>query len=101
MTRDELARMAVQTKDGLLVSCWIQPRSSRNSIVGMHGDSLKIALTAPPVDGKANAALREFMADCAGLPKASVEIVSGLTGRRKSVLLAGTSLDSFLKVCGS
>ena len=101
MTKDELSRMAVQTKDGLLVSCWIQPRASRNSIVGVHGDALKIALTAPPVDGKANAALREFMADCVGLPKSSVEIVSGLTGRKKSVLLSGVGLDALLKACGS
>lgn len=91
------AKVAVQSKDGLLVSCWIQPRASRNSIAGFHGDALKIALTAPPVDGKANAALREFMADEFDLPKSSVEIVSGLTGRRKTVALRGVSLAAFGK----
>jgi uncharacterized protein len=94
MTLEELSKTAVLSKDGLLVSCWIQPRASRNAIAGLHGDALKIALTAPPVDGKANSALREFLADELSLPKASVEIVSGLTGRRKTVALKGISLQT-------
>lgn len=102
MSAELPSKLAVLSKDGLLVSCWIQPRASRNAIAGTHGDALKIALTAPPVDGKANAALREFLADEFDLPKSSVEVVSGLTGRKKTVALRGLSLEAFskrVKVC--
>ena len=95
MTEAELSKVAVLSKDGLLVSCWIQPKASRNSIAGLHGDALKIAITAPPVDGKANAALREFMADEFDLSKSCVEIVSGLSGRKKTVCLRGITFASF------
>lgn len=88
-------KTAVPSKDGLLISCWIQPRASRNALAGLHGDALKVALTAPPVDGKANEALREFLADEFGLPKSAVEIVSGQTGRSKRVSVKGLSLEAF------
>jgi len=97
MKLEELSKVAVQSKDGLILSCWIQPRASRNSIAGLHGDALKIALTAPPVDGKANAALKEFLADEFNLSKSSVEITSGLTGRRKCVALRGATLNDLVK----
>lgn len=71
----------------------IQPRASRTAVVGEHGGRLKLALQAPPVDGKANAALREYLAKQLGIPKAAVELLSGETGRQKDVLVAGKSPD--------
>ncbi len=93
MRPEELLSAAAVAKDGGRISCWIQPRASRSSIQGLHGQDLKIALAAPPVDGKANAALRKFIADKLELPKSSVEIVSGLTGRKKCVAVRGLSLQ--------
>lgn len=74
--------------EGTRLACHIQPRASRNAVAGLHDGALKIALTAPPVDGAANAALTAFLADSFHLPKSGVRIVSGLTGRRKTVYLA-------------
>jgi len=67
----------------------IQPKSSRNEIVGMHGGFLKIKLTAPPVDGKANAALIAFLAKKLGISKSSITIIRGETSRRKTLSIDG------------
>lgn len=67
----------------LLLTVHAQPRASRDEIAGLHGDALKIRITAPPVDGKANAHLQKFLAESFGVPHAQVELVQGETGRRK------------------
>lgn len=92
MTGGELDKLLRQTARGITLSCRVQPRASRNAIAGVMGDSLKIALTAPPVDGKANAELCRFLADKAGLPKSSVCILSGETSRTKVILFSGIEL---------
>ena len=79
------------TPAGAVLSLRIVPRASRNAIQGEHGDALKIRLCAPPVDGAANAALVEFLADTFNLPRARVQLLSGATSRTKRVLLAGLS----------
>ena len=75
----------VSGKDGVVLALHIQPGAKKTEVVGPHGDALKIRLAAPPVDGKANAALIDFLADCLGLPKAAVSLKSGQTSRRKVV----------------
>ena len=57
----------------------------------MHGDALKIRLTAPPVDNAANAALIDFIAAKLGIPKSSVRVAAGATGRRKIVEITGVT----------
>jgi uncharacterized protein (TIGR00251 family) len=69
----------------------IQPRASRTRVVGAHDGRLKLQLAAPPVDGEANAALVEFLADRLGVRKADVEVRRGETGRRKTVRVAGVT----------
>jgi uncharacterized protein (TIGR00251 family) len=69
----------------------VQPRASRTRAVGEHDGRLKLQLAAPPVDGEANAALVEFLAEALGVRKADVAIVRGDTGRRKTVRVAGVS----------
>lgn len=76
---------------GAVVELLIQPRASRTKVVGEHDGRLKLQLAAPPVDGEANAALVEFLADLLGIKKAAVAIVRGDTGRRKTVRLAGVT----------
>ncbi len=76
--------------DGSLVlSLHIQPGAKKTEIAGLHGEALKIRLAAPPVDGKANAALIAFLAKTCGVPKSAVELVSGDTSRTKRVRLTG------------
>jgi len=76
---------------GAVLEVLVQPRASRTRAVGEHDGRLKIQLAAPPVDGEANAALVEFLADRLGVRKVDVAIVRGDTGRRKTVRVAGVS----------
>jgi len=73
--------------EGVIFKVFVQPRSSKNTISGLHGDALKIKLTAPPVDNAANRMCTTFLAKLLGVPKSSIEILSGHTGRTKQVLL--------------
>lgn len=68
----------------------VQPHARRTGVGGVHDGALKIALQAPAVDGKANAALVGFLADLAGVPKGAVRILRGETSRAKMVLIEGT-----------
>lgn len=72
---------------GLKFKVFVQPRSSKNMIAGLHGDALKIKLTAPPVDGAANNMCIKYLAKCLNVPRSSMEIISGHTSRTKMVLL--------------
>lgn len=67
----------------------VQPRARRNAISGEMGDALKIALTAPPVEGKANEACVDFLANLLKVPRSSVTIASGESSRNKVVRIAG------------
>lgn len=68
-----------------LISLHIQPGAKKTEISGAHGEALKIRLAAPPVDGKANAALLAYLAKTLGLPKSAVRLKSGDTSRQKRV----------------
>ncbi len=72
----------------------VQPRASRTEVAGVHGDALKIRLSAPPVDGAANAALVEFLADTFAIPRRAVRILAGDTSRAKLVELDGVTPDA-------
>lgn len=78
--------MIEHTADGLRFTVTVQPRSSQDVVVGRHGDTLKIKLTAPPVDGAANKACVAFLAKRLGVAKTRLEIVSGHTSRTKRLL---------------
>ena len=82
---DELSELILERDGEVLLNCFIQVRASRNAIVGRHGDELKVALTAPPVDGKANALLIEFFAKLLGVGKSRICLRSGLTSRHKQL----------------
>ncbi|MBZ9611951.1 DUF167 family protein YggU [Rheinheimera maricola] len=66
---------------------YIQPKASRDCWAGRHGDELKIAITAPPVDGKANAHLQKYLAKSFAVAKSQVIIEKGVLGRHKTVLI--------------
>jgi uncharacterized protein (TIGR00251 family) len=69
----------------------VHPRAHKNEITGIVGDVLKLAVTAPPVEGKANQAVIEFFADFFAIPRSSVSIASGETSRNKVVRVSGVS----------
>lgn len=72
---------------GITFKIYVQPRSAKNKVAGIHGDALKIKLTAPPVDNAANKMCVAFLARCLDVPKSSVEIISGQTSRSKQILV--------------
>ena len=82
-----MAPFIQETQHGLAFKIFVQPRSSKNQIVGLHGDALKIKLTAPPVGGAANTLCVKYLAKVLGVPKSSIEIISGHTGRTKRIHL--------------
>lgn len=75
----------------LILRLYAQPKASRDKIVGLHGDELKVAITAPPVDGKANAHLAKFLAKQFKVAKSSVVIEKGELGRHKQVRICAPS----------
>lgn len=75
--------------EGIIIKVWVQPRSSKNMIAGVHGDALKLKITSPPVDGAANAMCIAYLAKCLKLAKSDIEIVSGHTSRSKHILCKG------------
>jgi len=78
------------------ISIRLQPRARRNEVVGERAGAVVIRLTAPPVDGKANAALCTFVARAAGVPPSRVSVVRGQTSRDKVVRVEGVP-TSFLR----
>jgi uncharacterized protein (TIGR00251 family) len=78
-----------ETEGGVTFSVRVVPRASKNEIVGVHGDALKVRLTAPPVEGKANDALVVLLAQWLGVRRSQVEIVAGATSRRKTIRVMG------------
>ena len=75
--------------DDWVLACRVQPRSRANAFAEVRAGEVVIRLTAPPVDGKANDALRRFVADAFGVPLARVSIESGERGRHKRVRISG------------
>ena len=67
----------------------MQPGAARSEFAGEHGGRLKLRLAAPPVEGRANAALIEFLAEYFGVPKRNVRIAAGHKSRRKRVVVEG------------
>lgn len=75
-------------QDGdLILNCHLQPKASNDAIVGLYGESVKIRITSPPIEGKANAHLVKFLAKQFGVAKSSVSIISGELGRQKRVAI--------------
>ena len=78
----------------------VHPRAKKNAITGQIGDALKLSLTAPPIDGRANDACIEFFAKLLKLPRSSVTIASGQTGRNKVIRITGVSAEELRKRLG-
>ena len=69
----------------------VAPKGSRTRIMGVHDQRLKIQVAAPPIDGRANETLVKFLADILGVARAQIEIVAGISSKRKSVRIVGVT----------
>jgi len=88
------------TAPGIVIRVHLQPKASREEVVGLHGDAVKIRVLAPPSGGKANEALRQFIAARCGIPVGGVEILAGQTSRHKVLRLVGISKEEVERCLG-
>lgn len=75
----------------MIIEVLVQPRASRAKIGPRHDGRIKIAVTAPPVDGEANAAVIELLAKRLGVAKSAVQVVAGASSRRKTIAIEGVT----------
>ena len=92
--------LVTEVKGRLAIAVRVIPNAKKNEITGRQGNSLKVRLTAPPVEGAANAALLTFLAEQFGVRKSSLEILSGHTSRDKVVAVPGLSREELEKRLG-
>jgi uncharacterized protein (TIGR00251 family) len=86
-----------ETSEGVTITVKVHPRARKNAITGEVGGALKLSLTAPPIDGKANDACIEFFANLLKVPRSSVTIASGQRSRPKVIRLSGLSAEAVRK----
>ena len=83
-----------ETPTGVELKIHAVPRASKNEIQGLHNNALKVRLTTPPVDGKANQALIKFLSKTLGIPNAQIQLLRGKTTRYKTVRIHGLSKET-------
>ncbi len=88
---DDSPNWLKESEDGIIIAIHAKPGAKTDAVAGLFGERLKIALAAPPVDGKANAKLAAFLAAKLGVTKSAVKLISGETGRDKRVAISGIS----------
>lgn len=79
----------IEAEGGVQFAVKVVPGSSRDRIVGVHGAALKVTVSAPPERGRANARVLELLAESLGISKGAVTLVTGATGSRKQIRVAG------------
>lgn len=94
------SNLVSDSRDGARFRVRVTPRASRTAITGIIGEgseaAVKIALQAPPVEGRANAALIEFLAELLGVARSAVEITGGEHARHKTILVRGRNAETVL-----
>ena len=89
-----------ESPEGVIFKIHVQPRASRNEICGIHGDELKLRLTAPPVDDAANRLCLEFLANFLQVARSRVTITSGAKSRHKTIRVTGINGDTLRSLLG-
>lgn len=87
--------MNKKTVNELIIKIKVEPRSSKSAIVGPYGDALKVKLTSPPVEGKANKELIDLLSKELKIPKRDIEIISGQSSKNKVVRIIGINKIDF------
>ena len=77
---------------GVVIKVLVQPRASRNEIVGIQGECLKIRIAAPPVEHRANEQLRDYLSLLIGVGKQKIELIGGYKGRNKKIMVTGCTV---------
>lgn len=96
--------MTPRSEPSALFKVWVQPGASRQRIIGMHSDALKVAVTAPAEKGRANKALEKMLAREIGIPASAVSVVAGKASRQKLVRIVGVDqeqLNAWLSAAGA
>jgi uncharacterized protein (TIGR00251 family) len=89
-----------ESGSGVTFAVKVHPRTKKNAITGELGDALRLSLTSPPVEGRANEACIEFFAKLLKVPRSSVTIASGQTSRQKVIRVSGLSADELRRRIG-
>jgi uncharacterized protein (TIGR00251 family) len=87
-----------ETAEGVELRIKAVPRASKNEIQGLHDGALKIRLTTPPVDGKANQALIKFLSKQLAISKSQIELIQGETSRGKTLRISGITKQQILTI---
>ena len=83
--------------EDIILKVYLQPKSSKNEVVGPYKDGIKVKVTAPPIEGKANEALIRFLAKEFGISSSSIEIFKGLHAREKTLKISGILNQEWVK----
>jgi uncharacterized protein len=86
-----------ESTEGTHLAIKLQPRASRQKILGVHGSELRMSVTAPPVDAAANRALIEFLGELLQVSRSQIELIRGQTSRHKTVRIKGLSPEKILE----
>jgi uncharacterized protein (TIGR00251 family) len=82
--------------ESVFLKVYLQPKSSKNEVVGPYRDGIKVKVTAPPMEGKANEALIRFLAKKFGISPSRIEIIKGIHSREKTLRISATISDELL-----
>ncbi|GGG63036.1 DUF167 domain-containing protein [Edaphobacter dinghuensis] len=88
---EDTCTFAQNVPDGCTLAVRVHPGAKKNDVTGLHAGAVKISLTTPPVDGRANEALIEFIADLLRIPRSRIALLSGTTSRMKVLRITGKS----------
>ncbi len=88
---EDFCTFAQDVEDGCTLAVRVQPGARKNDVAGIHAGAVKISLTAPPVDGRANEALVEFLAELIRIPRVRIVVLAGATNRMKRLRITGKS----------
>ncbi len=95
-----MATWLSEDEKGVRVRVRVIPRAKKDRVDGLHGDAVKIRVTAPPVEGAANDALVKFLAKALGVPRRDVSIVQGAHSRNKVISIVGVSKEEVRRALG-
>ncbi len=88
-----MVAMVEESGDGVVISLLVSPRARRERVVGVHGEMVKVQVSAPPEGGRANRSVVRLIARWLGVAEGQVSIISGHTGRRKRVRVEGVRAE--------
>lgn len=88
---EDICTFAEDVEDGCTLSIRLHPGARKNGVAGIHAGAVKISLTAPPLDGRANESLIEFLAELLRIPRARISLLTGTTSRMKRLRITGKS----------